>query len=245
MALVSVKPKPSLDVGSFIKVSTVDRLTPRKLSRFRRVAVSETNVIKMSGAGSFVSIDILKGIELDSKYKYVTIIGAVISGEWTVPEGCSGGAVISLMDKRMKGFKAGLISELKTKASARRFQVKFVPNYSLFMEDAVRKPWEVYFKLVKVPIEDSYYPLAVEIAVLVEQSVSIIQHGLRATILNRCDGNIEGLDLQLPEAEVNGDFDLFSNESVMKVVKRKTKKPTPSIDKTSKDVESEESEVVV
>lgn len=173
------------------------------------MSVSDVNVVKMSGLGSTQRVDILAGVNLDEKYKYVFIRGVVISGVWTVPEGCAGGAVVSLMDKRMKGYQAGLVAELKTYAKERKFQVKFVPNYAMYVEDAKRKPWEVFFKLVKVPIEDSYYPLAVEIAVLVEQSSSIIDHGLRATVLNRCSGDDSGL--MLPSIDLEDSIELISN----------------------------------
>jgi len=117
------------------------------------------------------------------------------------------------MDKRMKGFKAGLVAEFKTRATSRQFQFKFVPNYSLCIDDAVKKPWELFFKLVGVPIEDGYFPLAVEIAVMVEQSKSIINHGLRATILHRASGDVNGLDLQLPSVDIEETIDLISNIS--------------------------------
>jgi len=213
MALVEVKGPKKLDVDDFIKLKLSDHLLPRSFTRLKTVSICDTNVVKLSGKGSTVNVDILKGLQLDRVYNYVSLRGVVISGEWMVPEGCNGGAVVSLMDKRMKGFKAGLVAEFKTRATSRQFQFKFVPNYSLCIDDAVKKPWELFFKLVGVPIEDGYFPLAVEIAVMVEQSKSIINHGLRATILHRASGDVNGLDLQLPSVDIEETIDLISNIS--------------------------------
>jgi len=213
MALVEVKGPKKLAVDDFIKLKLSDHLLPRSFTRLKTVSICDTNIVKLSGKGSTVNVDILKGLQLDRVYNYVSLRGVVISGEWMVPEGCNGGAVVSLMDKRMKGFKAGLVAEFKTRATSRQFQFKFVPNYSLCIDDAVKKPWELFFKLVGVPIEDGYFPLAVEIAVMVEQSKSIINHGLRTTILHRASGDVNGLDLQLPSAEIEDTLDLISNIS--------------------------------
>ncbi|ADN93255.1 28 kDa movement protein [Frangipani mosaic virus] len=235
MALVELKEPKQLKVNDFVKMSFADKILPRSLTRLRTVSISETNVVKLSGLGSTVNLNILKGVVLNSESKYVTIRGVVISGVWMVPEGCGGGATVTLMDRRMKGFKNGLVAEFKTRASSRDFQFKFIPNYSMCVDDVKRAPWELFFKLVGVPIEDGYYPLAIEIATLVEQSRTIINHGLRATILKRCD---DISDLELPSVDLDESIELISNSNI--VSKRKTHKKGKKRKNTKTESESSE-----
>ncbi|AIA57392.1 movement protein [Plumeria mosaic virus] len=235
MALVELKEPKQLKVNDFVKMSFADKLLPKSMTRLRTVSISETNVVKLTGLGSTVNLDILKGIVLHPESKYVSVRGVVVSGVWMVPEGCSGGATVTLMDRRMKGFKSGLVAEFKTRASARNFQFKFIPNYSLCVDDVKRSPWELFFKLVGVPIEDGYYPLAIEIATLVEQSRTIINHGLRATILKRCD---DISDLDLPSVDIDESLSLISNKNIISKRKTYKKKKVNKIQKT----ESESSE---
>lgn len=224
MALIELKPAKKLNVADFVKLKVSDHLLPKSLTRLKTISISETNVCKLSGRASTMTIDILKGIPLDRMFNYVSLRGVVISGEWMVPDGCSGGVVISLMDRRMKGFRHGLIAELKARASVRTFQLKFIPNYSLCIDDALKKPWEIFFKLVQVPIEDGFFPLAIEIAVMVEQCKSIIQHGLRMTVLNQSVGDVNGVDLELPSGSIDDNLELFSNSNV--VLSRLNKRET-------------------
>lgn len=174
-------------------------MLPKGLSRLRSVSISDTNVVKVDSMESLTSIDILSGITLDRKYNYINILGVVVSGVWTIPSGTPGGATIALCDKRIKGRTYGSISELRVTAANPDFQVKFVPNYPVCMEDAVKKPWELYVRLVGIPVEPGYRPLAIEVAVLIEQCETIITKGLRARILHAAVGDVDGVGLTLPE----------------------------------------------
>ena len=96
MSISNLSVESQLKPSNFVKLSWVDRLLPDYFSILRFISVTDHSVVKAREYESFLPIELLRGVDL-TKHKYVTLLGVVISGVWTIPEGCSGGATIGLV----------------------------------------------------------------------------------------------------------------------------------------------------
>lgn len=154
-------------------------------SPVRHCHLIESDVVKVSGNKPSVhSFDLMSGVpENCLNFKYVRLLGVVISGAWHLPSTVSGGATIALMDKRISNPKQAVLSKFVVAAKQGEFQGRFTPHYSITMQDARKSPWEVFVSMRDVPTEDGWQPLTVEIAVLLLFTDLIVEKSLRAKLM--------------------------------------------------------------
>lgn len=181
MSISSLAVQGASKPSDFIKISWVDKLLPDYFSVLRFLSVTDFSVIKSTARETLLPVDLLRGVDL-SKNKFVTLLGVVVCGVWTVPEGCRGGATVGLIDTRMHNIHEGTICKFSAAASVRDFQVKFIPNYSITAADASRNPWKMFVRVSGVDIKEGFSPLSLEIACLVATSNSIFKKGLRVAV---------------------------------------------------------------
>lgn len=152
--------------------------------------MSTRDIVQVKGNEILEEIDLLKDVTFDN-YKYVGIIGIVVSGEWTLPDNVKGGVTISFIDKRLQDPKEAILGTYRAPAKGKRFQFKLIPNYSVASVDAKRKPWQVHIRLSGLKVEEGWSPLSVEIVSVTMRSNNIITKGLKERIVNIGDANVE------------------------------------------------------
>lgn len=206
MSISNLSVESQLKPSNFIKLSWVDRLLPDYFSILRFISVTDHSVVKAREYESFLPVELLRGVDL-TKHKYVTLLGVVISGVWTIPEGCSGGATIGLVDTRMERVSEGTVCKFSVPASVREFNVRFIPNYSITASDAARHPWSLFVRLKGVSIKDSFSPLTLEIAALVATTNSIIKKSLKAVVSSVVVGSDAAVAIEDKDSSVNSFFD--------------------------------------
>lgn len=206
MSISNLSVESQLKPSNFVKLSWVDRLLPDYFSILRFISVTDHSVVKAREYESFLPVELLRGVDL-TKHKYVTLLGVVISGVWTIPEGCSGGATIGLVDTRMERVSEGTVCKFSVPASVREFNVRFIPNYSITASDAARHPWSLFVRLKGVSIKDSFSPLTLEIAALVATTNSIIKKSLKAVVSSVVVGSDAAVAIEDKDSSVNSFFD--------------------------------------
>lgn len=239
MSLDRVSSQAALTPRDFVKISWVDKLLPDFFSVFRFLSITDYSVIKAHSYESFIPVDLLKGVDL-SKSKFVTLLGVAIVGVWTVPENCSGGATVGLIDTRMQRVDEGTVCKFSVSASARDFVVKFIPNYHITSADASRNPWKLFIRLKGVHIKEGYSPLSLEVAALVATTNSIFKKGLRVAVREKNLSNQSLVSFAEEPAAVESFFDSLPiarsviefDKSYSRVSKPKGRaaKPKPSIE---------------
>ncbi|BAF37646.1 28 kDa movement protein [Cucumber mottle virus] len=206
MSISNLSVESQLKPSNFVKLSWVDKLLPDYFSILRFLSVTDHSVIKAREYESFLPVELLRGVDL-TKHKYVTLLGVVISGVWTIPEGCSGGATVGLVDTRMERVVEGTVCKFSVPASVREFNVRFIPNYSITAADAARHPWSLFVRLKGVNIKDSFSPLTLEIAALVATTNSIIKKSLKAIVSDVVVGSDAAVAIADRDSQVNSFFD--------------------------------------
>ena len=215
VSISSLSVESQLKPSNFVKLSWVDKLLPDYFSILRFISVTDHSVVKAKDYESFLPVELLRGVDL-AKHRYVTLLGVVISGVWTIPEGCSGGATIGLVDTRMERVVEGTVCKFSVPASVREFNVRFIPNYSITASDAARHPWSLFVRLKGVNIKDSFSPLTLEIAALVATTNSIIKKSLKATVSDVVLGSDASVVIDDKDSRVNSFFDSVPiNKSVV------------------------------
>lgn len=206
MSISSLSVENQLKPSNFVKLSWVDKVLPDYFSILRFISVTDFSVVKAKEYESFLPIELLRGVDL-SKHKYVTLLGVVISGVWTIPEGCAGGATVGLVDTRMERVVEGTVCKFSVPASVREFNVRFIPNYSITAADAARNPWSLFVRLKGVNIKDSFSPLTLEVASLVATTNSIIKKSLKAKISDVVVGSDAAVSIEARDNVVSTFFD--------------------------------------
>nr|BDB12671.1 movement protein [Kyuri green mottle mosaic virus] len=206
MSVSSVGVKNALKPKEFVKLSWVDKVLPDMFTVFRYLSVTDYSVIKSRDSECLIPVDLLRGVDL-SKSKYVTLVGVVISGVWTIPENCAGGATVALVDTRMSMVDEGTICKFSVAASTRDFMVKLIPNYYVTASDASSKPWSIFVRVSGVRIKEGFSPLTLEIASLVATTNSILKKGLRVSVLESVVGSDASINLDTVSDKVQPFFD--------------------------------------
>lgn len=206
MSVSKLGVKNVLKPQEFVKLNWVDKVLPDMFTVFRYLSVTDYSVIKSRDSECLIPVDLLRGVDL-SKSKYVTLVGVVISGVWTIPENCAGGATVALVDTRMSMVDEGTICKFSVAASARDFMVKLIPNYYVTATDASSKPWSIFVRVSGVRIKEGFSPLTLEIASLVATTNSILKKGLRVSVLESVVGSDASVNLDSASEKVQPFFD--------------------------------------
>nr|WBK62791.1 movement protein [Zucchini green mottle mosaic virus] len=206
MSVSKLGVKNVLKPQEFVKLNWVDKVLPDMFTVFRYLSVTDYSVIKSRDSECLIPVDLLRGVDL-SKSKYVTLVGVVISGVWTIPENCAGGATVALVDTRMSMVDEGTICKFSVAASARDFMVKLIPNYYVTATDASSKPWSIFVRVSGVRIKEGFSPLTLEIASLVATTNSILKKGLRVSVLESVVGSDASVNLESASEKVQPFFD--------------------------------------
>jgi len=189
MTLVLKTPK----VSEFLNLTKAEELLPKSFTRLRSVSISTKDIVKVSNVDDLSDVQLLKGVPVD-KYRYVGIVGIVVSGEWLLPDNVRGGVTISFVDKRLVNSREAIIGTYRAAAKEKRFQFKLIPNYFVTSADAKRNPWQAHVKLRGIRIEEGWSPLTIEVVSVAICANSIVLKGLREKILNVVDPNVEGFE---------------------------------------------------
>lgn len=240
MSVEKVSVQEALKPKDFIKISWVDKLLPDFFSVFRFLTITDYSVIKAHKYESFVPVDLLRGVDL-TKHKFVTLLGVAVVGVWTIPENCSGGATVGLIDTRMARVHEGTICKFSVSASARDFTVKFIPNYHITAADAARNPWKLFIRILGVDIKEGFSPLSLEIAALVATTNSIFKRGLRVAIKEKNLSSESLVSFAENQSVVEGFFDNLPIARSITEFDRSYKRPSGKGDKGRRRVPRPES----
>jgi hypothetical protein len=186
-----VLPKPK--VSDFLALTKFEEVAPKALTRLKTVSISTRDVISVKGAESLCDIDLLRDVPIKD-YRYVGVVGIVVSGEWLIPNCVRGGVSISFLDKRLTNSKEAIIGTYRGAVKDKRFQFKLTPNYFITAVDAARKPWQAFVRLQGIRIEDDWQPLALEVVSVAMCANNVVTKGLREKIIAQEDPNVEGFE---------------------------------------------------
>ncbi|ARI47180.1 MP [Hoya chlorotic spot virus] len=186
MSIQTFKPK----VTEFLNLTKVEELLPKFMTRLKCVSVSSKDVVEVGDPSCLTDINLLKGVVFD-KYRYVGILGVIVSGEWLLPKKIRGSVAVSLVDKRLTDVREAVIGCYKAQAKSKTFSFKLVPNYFVTANDAARNPWQLMVQLSGLRFEESWSPLTLEVVSVVICANSIVSKGLREKILQVGDENID------------------------------------------------------
>jgi hypothetical protein len=189
MDMVPSKPK----VSDFLALTKFEEIAPKAFTRLKTVSISTRDVISVKGAESMCDIDLLRDVPFKD-YRYVGVVGIVVSGEWMLPGCVRGGVSISFLDKRLTNSKEAIIGTYRGAVKDKRFQFKLTPNYFITAVDAKRKPWQVFTRLQGIRIEDDWQPLALEVTSVSICANNIVTKGLREKIIAHEDPNVENFE---------------------------------------------------
>ena len=206
MSISKVGVKNALKPEEFVKISWVDKLLPDAFTILKYLSVTDYSVVQSKEYEHLLPVDLLRGVDL-SRSKYVTLVGVVISGVWTIPENCAGGATVALVDTRMSLVSEGTICKFSVSAASREFTVKLIPNYYVTTADASSKPWSLFVRISGVRIKDGFSPLTLEIASLVATTNSILKKGLRVSVIESVVGSDASVSLDTLSEKVQPFFD--------------------------------------
>lgn len=160
------------------------------MTRLKTVSVSTKDIVHVRNNIELADVQLLKNVPID-KYRYVCVLGIVVSGEWLLPENVSGGVTISFIDKRLTNCKEAILGTYRSAAKDRRFQFKLVPNYSVCSADAKRNPWQVQVSIKGLHIEENWSPLTLEIVCVCMCANNVVSKGLKERILVAGDPDVE------------------------------------------------------
>nr|QSM07162.1 movement protein [Cucumber fruit mottle mosaic virus] len=206
MSISKVGVRNALKPEEFVKITWVDKILPDAFTILRYLSITDYSVVQSKDYEHLIPVDLLRGVDF-SKSKYVTLVGVVISGVWTIPENCAGGATVALVDTRMSLVSEGTICKFSVSAASRDFTVKLIPNYYVTAADAASKPWSLFVRISGVRIKDGFSPLTLEIASLVATTNSILKKGLRVSVLESVVGSDASVSLDTLSEKVQPFFD--------------------------------------
>ncbi|QOC69616.1 movement protein [Hoya necrotic spot virus] len=186
MALNIRRPK----VADFINLSKAEEILPKFMTKLKSVSISSNDVVVVDGVHTLSDIDLLKGIDV-SKYRYVGVLGVVVSGEWMTYSKVRGAVTVSLVDKRMTNAREAIIGCYKAQAKERNFSFKLVPNYFVTATDAVRKPWQLLVQLNGLRMDEGWSALSLEVVSVCICANSIVSKGLRERVLTAGEGSVD------------------------------------------------------
>lgn len=175
MALIKPKNFVNLGVVEKVKLAT---------GTLKSVSVTDVDVVKpsLSAEMSIMEVDLLKGVDLKA-YKYVALAGVVVTGEWTIPDGCNGYVKIIISDRRMLSSSEAILGVYEAKAKKGRFQFAVRPNYFVTQKDALKRPWDVVVYINGINIDKDSDPLVLEFVSVCKQSNNIVVKGLKDRLI--------------------------------------------------------------
>uniref|UniRef100_A0AB39BZK6 Movement protein n=1 Tax=Jand tobamovirus 1 TaxID=3238876 RepID=A0AB39BZK6_9VIRU len=175
MALI--KPTNFVNLGLLEKVKMAT-------GTLKSVSVTDVDVVKpaLTSEMSIVEVDLTKGVDIKA-YKYIALAGVVVTGEWTIPDGCNGYVRIIISDRRMLSSAEAVLGVYEAKAKKGRFQFAVRPNYFITQKDALKKPWDVVVYINGINIDKDSDPLVLEFVSVCKQSNSIVLKGLKDRLI--------------------------------------------------------------
>lgn len=195
---MAVVVKGKVNINDFINLSNSEKFLPSLMTPVKSVRISKVDKVLARENETLSEVDLLKGVKLIEE-GYVCLAGLVVTGEWNLPDNCTGGVSVCLVDKRMERANEATLGSYYTGAAKKRFQFKVTPNYSVTTEDAKKNIWQVLVNIKGVKMSTGYCPLTLEFVSVCIVFRNNIKLGLREKITKVTDTG----PMELTEAVVD------------------------------------------
>nr|WIW79842.1 movement protein [Bell pepper mottle virus] len=178
--------KDKVNVNDFINLSNSEKYLPSLMTPVKSVRISKVDKVLARENETLSEVDLLKGVKL-IEGGYVCLAGLVVTGEWNLPDNCTGGVSVCLVDKRMERASEATLGSYYTGAAKKRFQFKVTPNYSVTTDDAKKNIWQVLVNIKGVRMSAGFCPLSLEFVSVCIVFKNNIKLGLREKITRVTD----------------------------------------------------------
>ncbi|QNH85182.1 movement protein [Yellow pepper mild mottle virus] len=218
--------KGRVNINDFINLSNSERFLPSLMTPVKSVRISKVDKVLARENETLSEVDLLKGVKL-IEGGYVCLAGLVVTGEWNLPDNCTGGVSVCLVDKRMERASEATLGSYYTGAAKKRFQFKVTPNYSVTTEDAKKNIWQVLVNIKGVKMSVGFCPLSLEFVSVCVVFRNNIKLGLREKITRVTDSG----PMELTEEVV----DKFIEDVPMAVRLRNFRSKSSKMDQKNKN----------